>query len=159
MGAPARRVLLAAAVGGLVVLLGGACSGNDGATVASGADSSTSAPGSTKPMEVPPKVSDSVSQLAASVAAARQSGTADTSGLSTPFLHVRGDGKIELVLRSNDPIGAGQQSDLQVLGVEVVGTIGGSGIQVWVPAEKLAAVTGLAWVVTVSPPSYSQVGG
>jgi hypothetical protein len=155
-GAPARRLFVVAAASGLALLLATGCSSDDNAKVASGAGASTSVPAST---EVPPKIPDSISRLAGAVASARQSGTADLSGLSTAFLHVRADGAIEVVLRSSDPISPDRQAELQTLGAEVVGRIGDNGIQVWVPADKLSAVAGLPWVTSVSAPSYSQVGG
>lgn len=160
--APGRRALVLAglgALGGLVMGLAVGCSGDDGAAVSAGGSSSTAVSASSTSTEAPTKVPVSVSRLAQSVASARQGGTADLSGLSTPFLHVRADGKIELVLRVREPVTAAQQTELTALGAEVVGAVSGTTVQVWVPDDKIEHVGALPWVVSVSPPSYSRVGG
>jgi hypothetical protein len=150
--------VVTAALGALVALAMAGC-GDDSSPVASEASSSTSTSVPQTSGTAVPKVPASISDLAARVEAARKGGLSDLSSLSTAFLHVRADGKIELVLRSLGPIAAGQEAELAALGVETAGTLEPNALQVWVPAEKADAVGALAWVASVTPPSYSRVGG
>ncbi|MDQ6928409.1 MAG: hypothetical protein M3159_07065 [Actinomycetota bacterium] len=152
------RVLRIGVTAAAIALLAGACA-DDSTPVASGGSTSSSTSVPADSSQTPSKVPPSVSDVAGRVAADRQSGSADLSGSSTAFLHVRPDGKIELVLRSADPITADRQAALTGLGVDVVGTVGANSVQVWVPADKVDDVGALPWVASVSPPSYSRVGG
>jgi hypothetical protein len=107
-------------------------------------------------VSVAPKVPDSIMQIASDIA---NNGSATPGSPSTPFVHVRPDGRIELVIRSASAIGAGQEGDLNRLGVQVVAKLGTNAVQAWVPAGRVQDVAALAWVSGIEAPRYSTIGG
>lgn len=168
-----RKAVLSATLGALVLVIA-ACS-DDGAS-GSSAGSSTTRPavGSTGALVTPPprfptgtsvpgnaeaaerKLSGKVLEVGPNIAAATTAGT-DPSELSSPLLHVRTDGNVELVIRATGAIGPEQQADLQRLGVEVTRNQTNL-VQAWVPHEVILDVAALPWVASLSPPSYASVG-
>jgi hypothetical protein len=151
---------------------GGACGGSspDGAagratptttTTMTGA-ASTQGPGSSA------KIADALAQAGAKVQAARARGASDLGGLSTPIVHVRANGDIEVAIHATRVTGSTESSELRGLGAEVVsntttpavpGSPPASLIVAWVPADRLAAVAALPWIGALTPPSYGQAGG
>lgn len=135
----------------------GACSGGD--------DPVPSQPGPTAGGST--KVSDALVQMAARVAGAQERGATaeELAALSTPIVRARGDGAVEVGLHATQVAGDSELEDLRRVDVEVVSTVTtppvagqppASVIQAWVPADRLAAVAELAWIASITPPSYGS---
>lgn len=145
----------------VVLVLGGAACGSDGATDATPA---ATTPATTAP---PSRTAAPVVDAAARVQAEQARGK-DPSALSSGIVHVRADGAIEILLHTKAIVTPAQLDELRRLGAEVVVTtptpaVAGqqpaSLVQVWVPAGQVAAVDALPWVVAVTAPSYGTAGG
>ena len=114
------------------------------------------------------KVADILLQAAAGVDAARARGPSDLARLSNDVVHVRSDGAIEVALHAGAAVVPAELAELGRLGGEVVvsattpsvpGSGAGAVVQAWVPADRLTDVASLAWVASVTPPSYGRAGG
>ncbi len=84
---------------------------------------------------------------------------------SNDIVHVRADGKIELLLHASGPVSATQVAGLTALGAEVEANLSNLSVQsvhlpsfgmvqAWVPASALQQAVALPWVTAVTPPDY-----
>ncbi|MGH9280993.1 MAG: hypothetical protein ACRD12_23260 [Acidimicrobiales bacterium] len=157
-----RRAALAL----VLALAAGACGGQ----VAASPPSSGPPP----PSEPPPigltKTSDILVQTALQVIGARARGASgdQLAALSTPVVHVRADGAVEVAIHADRVVGDTELEALRRAGVQVVttattpavpGQAPTSVVQAWVPAEKLPVVSGLAWIASITPPAYGITDG
>ncbi len=114
------------------------------------------------------KMADSLVRAVARVQAAEAGGDTDLAASSDGLVHVRADGAVEVAIHAVLITGATELSELRALGVEparttttpaVPGSPPATVIEAWVPANRLAALAGLAWVGAITAPSYGQGGG
>lgn len=154
----------AASAGASSSMPGSSTPGGSGSTAAT---SGTPASGTLRTVTSSPKVASAVAQVAAQAAAAKSSG-ADPATASSPLVHARADGSVEVSISARRAIGSAERADLTRLGVEIEAVAptpatgnqpAGALVQAWVPAGELDAVAQLDWVAAVSTPGYPATGG
>ena len=105
---------------------------------------------------LPSIVTQVVDQLTSPLRLAR---TPDaTAGLSNPFVHVDGEGRIQLSFSTSARTGAAEEASLAALGATGIQSFhpfsNVSTIEAWVPAGQVAAAAALPWAKSITAPSY-----
>jgi len=117
-----------------------------------------------KPPGRPSKVAHIVESTAEGIGR-RLSAERSPRPLSTDVLHVRSDGRIELLFHSFGPIAPVQEAALERLGAtisarlspESLARVPAGMVQAWIAHDRIDEAAGLPWVTAVTPPSYGAL--